>query len=126
MGFWIGNKRKYYTRRKLKIMIKRKLMRFNYDHNMDITKYLAEYNDYLVTQIKLYASDNITLFTKSNSFNITQEDFEEYFNDSNDILNLKELQPVFMLYIFGIVLSLIVFCVELLCFRLKHKLLIWY
>lgn len=113
MAFWMGMKRKYYTRRKQKVIILRQILRFNYEHNLDMKKVLRECNDYLWEQKNLYSSrGDIT------SINYTEEGVKEYFSREDEILDFRRLLPVFILYAFGIIIGLIVFCIEFVCFYL--------
>lgn len=93
-------------------------MRFNYDNNLNNSRAIQNYNEYLLDYVGQYISGNTDVYKNSGSFNYTEEEIIEYiFTKNHNIVNLKGLLPVFMLYFFGILIGLIVFCMEHLCIR---------
>lgn len=120
MGFLRENLKKYFEQRKIKILVMRQIMRYNYDNHLNNTQNIAEYNDYLLQQVSNYSSLVWHQTLKSITSQYTEADIvKHFFAADRNILNMEGLRPVFLLYCFGLLLSVVVFCLELLYFRFK-------
>lgn len=111
---------KYNNVQKIKMLTKRQLMRFNYENHLNNSEVLSEYNDYTIKKLSYFDWK----FNKaySNQFKLSEKDIIRFFfNSDTNNLHLKNLIPIFILYGFGMILSIIVFCLEMFHFFLWKR-----
>lgn len=91
------------------------IVRYNYDNKLNNSKAIATYNEYSLQQSKYYSLDDNTKSIKNGELNCTENDFIQFFfQEDRKILNFKGLLPVFLLYGYGILFSLLIFVIEIL------------
>lgn len=111
MGFWERNVQRYVHNEKAILLIKRQMMRFNYENDIDNSKNIIGYNQYILGQTIIFGGYGNEKYLKSDAFNFSVMDIIE--TSKQDIFTIKGLTPVFMLYGVGMILSSCVFLIEI-------------
>ncbi|CAD7077182.1 unnamed protein product [Hermetia illucens] len=120
-GFWAFKESEYLDRRTIQCSVRRQVVLFNDFRNLDNTKAVDRYNDAIYEAFpKGEANEEVHKIFKPTA--ASERDLLDMFRvTTNSRITFDHLQAVFMLYLFGMIFSILTFVAEIALTRIKKR-----
>lgn len=104
------------------MMVRRQLILFNYINGIDNSIAVTKFNQGFISTITFAERETIKQHNDTHLMEWSEETIVEKFTDINhQIVSLVHLRPIFIIWICGIILSTVVFLMELSLHAIKQK-----